>query len=762
MAFGAKIKLTVDTSGQAKFRKEIQGFVNAATEKNPIILKKVKIELSKQERSRIFSDIQNDLNAAGNKELKLEIKHIGADTAIKNLRKQLEYMLSGLGVTGLKDFLGSSSSSISSGVTKTSKDLENLTKKATTANASLRELKQIQSTLNSAFSQIGKLPSNVDATQYISTYESLNQRVEELTRNESERSAEAISNLAKESIALKQKLQGIKEQEAATKAAAKAAAKASEDEIASYKKVAALQQQIVKFQQANPKTTRDSTFGKQITSMLNEINSGVPLSKKRVNELTEEFARLKTEAQSSGKIGASVFDIISKAYEKFGGWALITKSMSAAVRYVKEMITNVIALDTAMTELKKVTDLTDSAYEKFLADASVMAKNIGATIADTVNATADFARLGFDVDEASSLAKAALVYKNVGDGIEDISEATESLTSTVKAFEAFGVAASDAMFIVDKFNIIGNNFAISSEGIGTALKKSASSLAAAGNNLDESIAMIAAMNSVVQNPEVVGTTIKTLSMYLRAAKTEAEEAGESTEGMANSVSELRSELLKLTNNRLDIMIDSENFKSTYQIMKELSEIWDSITDIDRANILELIGGKRNATAVTSLLTNFADAEAAVVSAAGASGSALAENAKYLDSIQGKLNKFTTTFESLSSKAVDSNLIKDVVDTGTKGLELLEGFVTMLGGVPAKISLIAAAGAGLNKIFGPITSIKLFDDIKEKFSAGKPNVAKSVVPANALVVILNESIEPTVGKRAFGNPMLGALKMRMTA
>lgn len=46
-------------------------------------------------------------------------------------------------------------------------------------------------------------------------------------------------------------------------------------------------------------------------------------------------------------------------------------------------------------------------------------------------------------------------------------------------------------------------------------------------------------------------------MYLRAAKTEAEAAGESTEGMAESVSKLREELLKLTGNKVDIMIDED-------------------------------------------------------------------------------------------------------------------------------------------------------------------------------------------------------------
>ena len=110
-------------------------------------------------------------------------------------------------------------------------------------------------------------------------------------------------------------------------------------------------------------------------------------------------------------------------------------------------------------------------------------------------------------------------------------------------------------------------------------------------------------------------------MYLRAAKTEAEEAGESTEGMANSVSELREELLALTNGKVDIQIDENTFKSTYQIMKELADVWGELTDITQANILEQIGGKRNANVVSSMLENFNVAEDVVKTAANSAPTA---------------------------------------------------------------------------------------------------------------------------------------------
>lgn len=119
------------------------------------------------------------------------------------------------------------------------------------------------------------------------------------------------------------------------------------------------------------------------------------------------------------------------------------------------------------------------------------------------------------------------------------------------------------------------------------------------------------------------------------------------------VSELRSEILALTGNKVDIQIDEDTFKSTYQIIKELAAVWDGLTDISQANILEMIGGKRNSNVVSALLENFSLAEDVVTESANAAGSALAENEKYLDSIAGKISKFNATFQEFSITLINS-------------------------------------------------------------------------------------------------------------
>lgn len=102
-----------------------------------------------------------------------------------------------------------------------------------------------------------------------------------------------------------------------------------------------------------------------------------------------------------------------------------------------------------MTELKKVTNETDSAYSSFLSNTSKRSVELGTTITDYVNSTASFARLGYSMSEAKELAEVANVYSVVGDEISSIDEASSSVISTL---QAFGIQASDAMSIVDKFN----------------------------------------------------------------------------------------------------------------------------------------------------------------------------------------------------------------------------------------------------------------------------------------------------------------------
>ena len=269
--------------------------------------------------------------------------------------------------------------------------------------------------------------------------------------------------------------------------------------MASLQQIISLSKKAESLLRNNPRIV-STGYGDTLNSVIEQLKTG-SVGKDVFKQLKNDVLQVEVGLRNAGLQGKTLWSVLKSGYEKFGGWALITKSMMAAANSVRQMIDNVTQLDAAMTELRKVTDETNATYEQFFSDATVRARSLGATVTDTINATADFARLGYNIDDAATLADTAIIYKNVGDGITDIGVASQSIISTLKGFS---LEAEDATHVVDAFNEVGNNFAISSAGIGDALTRSAASLSAANNTMEESIALITAMNTTLQDPEKVG------------------------------------------------------------------------------------------------------------------------------------------------------------------------------------------------------------------------------------------------------------------
>lgn len=433
----------------------------------------------------------------------------------------------------------------------------------------------------------------------------------------------------------------------------------------------------------------------------------------RINEAGTAIVETTGKTQKSTTMFGRFFDELKRKARGIATYLISITSFQSVWQEIRQGITYIKEIDSALTELKKVTDETDETYEKFLDTASKVGSEIGSTIADFTNATADFARLGYSIEEATKLAEAASVYKNVGDGIDSVSQATESIISTMKAF---GIEADNSMAIVDKFNEVGNNFAISSTGIGEALQRSASALYESGNTLDESIGLITAANSVIQNPEQVGTALKTLSLRLRGAKVELEEAGEDVDGMADSVSSLQAKLLALTHGKVDIMADASTFKNTTQILREMSKAWEDMTDIERSAALELMGGKRQANILASIIKNYDTVDSVIESSINSQNSAYEENIKWMDSIEGKMTKFNNAVQSLWQDTLGSNAIKDVVDLGTGLVKILD----TIGVIPSILGGIAIYFTAIKKN-NPITMFKDLMNTIQNFSTAVTNV-----------------------------------------
>lgn len=355
-----------------------------------------------------------------------------------------------------------------------------------------------------------------------------------------------------------------------------------------------------------------------------------------------------------------------------------------------------------MTEVRKVSNETEETYESFQEQTAETAKAIASTNAELLNSSADWLRLGESIEDASELSKNSAIYVNVGDGI-DIDTATKDMITSMKAFD---IQAKDSMQVVDAFNEVGNNFSISSAGIGEVLERSASALAVANNSFAESIALATATNEQLQNTENAGSALKIFSLRLRGAKTEIEEMGESTDGMAESTSKMREQILALTNvtgrGGFDILTETGDFKSTAEIAKGLGQAFEVMNDIDRAALLELVAGKNRANAIASLLMNWETIDEVIKSVEESEGSALRENEAIVESINGRIKILSATAEEFWQQSTSSDGIKLTITMLTELLELLTAITHQTGLLTTALSVgfgsrLAYKGVGVKDI-----------------------------------------------------------------
>lgn len=166
------------------------------------------------------------------------------------------------------------------------------------------------------------------------------------------------------------------------------------------------------------------------------------------NKINTGFKQNENSMRALNRLGASLKDQFTQAYRSFTMWLSASTMVMALISKIRKIPGEVIKVNSAMIELTKVSSASENELKNYFDEAAKSAKDLGATISDVISATADFSRLGYNLPDASELAKVATLYKNVGDGI-DIDQSSSSIVSTMKAFK---IEASDAIGIVDKFN----------------------------------------------------------------------------------------------------------------------------------------------------------------------------------------------------------------------------------------------------------------------------------------------------------------------
>lgn len=436
----------------------------------------------------------------------------------------------------------------------------------------------------------------------------------------------------------------------------------------------------------------------------------------------EKYAIWDDAVRKLGFDHESLRDKIREVSGEFG----VTLTAAALINKVStkmhELVDAVREVDSAMVELRKVTDASSGTYDAFLDNAKSRSREIGSSVSDLVNASALFAKMGFNLSDSFDLGTTATILANVGDEIGSVEDATNTLISVLKAY---GLETSAAASVTDKLNEVSNRFPISAGGIADALQRSSAAMSAAGNTLDETISLITVANQVVNNPESVGTGWRNIALRIRGAKAELESAGEETDGIITSTSELQAKVEALTRTSsnksgVNILTDTGAFKSTYQIIKEIGTVWKQISDINQAALLELLGGKRGAQILTSVFSNMGDLDSVTAASMDSANSAMWEHANWLDSIEAKQAQLDSAWQSFADSFMGSGFVKTAYDAGSGLLTMLTSISDTLGGLSVAAGAVTSALGLLGKDNGILTY-----GLKKNGEAGVTNIFRKM-------------------------------------
>lgn len=271
------------------------------------------------------------------------------------------------------------------------------------------------------------------------------------------------------------------------------------------------------------------------------------------------------------------------------------------------MATETMALDKALTEFKKVSDLNGDSLKNYTKQLGEMGKLTARTTTEMVEAATEFRKNSFNDEDSATLAQVATMYQNISD---TSITAADSASFIISQMKAFNIEATNAYDIIDKVNEVANNFSVGTNDLSSALEVAGAGLSIYNNNIDETIALVTA-----------GTEIMT-GRSLQVAR-----------GLNTIASRITNNEELLAKYGIALRDSSGELRSTFDILSDLAVAWQDMSSAEQVSVGNTLAGTNQFKVLAAVLTNFDSAIRANTTSMNASGSAMKENSKYMESLE---------------------------------------------------------------------------------------------------------------------------------
>lgn len=435
---------------------------------------------------------------------------------------------------------------------------------------------------------------------------------------------------------------------------------------------------------------KNSGLSKQFRVELQKLQKQLTMrgANANVSDLTDEFLKLQIRIREAGEEGKKFWDVVKeKAWYGAASQIGMAFGINDIIRYGQQAVSVITELDTSLVDLKKTTSMSSSELENFYYDSNDIAKQMGVTTEEIINQASAWSRLGYSTKEASEqMAQLSSQFASISPGM-DTDTAQEGLVSIMKAWNIdYDKVKSE---IMDPINALGNSMAESNQDIVEGMERSAAALAAVGTSTKDAYAMFSSIQEVLQNAEVSGRALRSISMRIRGYD-------ESTEELSSDLDNITGDLIdltKTTEHSQGVSIFKEGstteFKSLVDYFGEIYDIWDEMTQKQQNDFLQKAFGKTQAQAGAALIQNYSAVTKSLEVMDEAAGSSDKEMETVRQSIDYKINTLKETWVGTVQDILDRGDIGTIVDGLTKISEAI-GFVTSNLGI-LKTAALGVAG-----------------------------------------------------------------------
>lgn len=382
-----------------------------------------------------------------------------------------------------------------------------------------------------------------------------------------------------------------------------------------------------------------------------------------LKKYTKEVNNIKAEAAALGKTGTSLGTEFKRAIGQigefvgiYGGLQMVTNSIRTSISELKEM-------DSILTEISKVSEMTDSQLTQLGKDAFVYASKYGKKVTDYLQGVTEMNRSGFYGQQGVDLANLSVLAQAAGDMNADI--ANSYLLATNAAYEFKG-SVEELNAVLDGQNMITNRHSVNMTDMAEATSKAASMASQTGVQVNELSAIIGtAVARTKQSGDIVGTALKSLFINLQDT----------------SNSKIVDTFNQLGISQTEYINGSEKLKTPIELLKELANVYNALPDGStlKADVLRNIGNKRQANVLAAILAGIdnGDYDSMLKDYSEGMGSAAKEAEKSANNWEGSLNKLSNSWTKFIGNFADSSQIITGVNSINSLVQALDGIVNVM-------------------------------------------------------------------------------------